>query len=82
MAVQGKNILGKRIQALRKAAKPRVSQEDLVARLAARGIYLDRTGLARIENEDRFLRDYEIEAIAKALKVPVADLFKRGSYAQ
>ena len=77
MAIHGKNILGKRIQALRKQAKPAVSQEDLVARLATRGIYLDRTALARIENEDRFLRDYEIEAIAKALKVSVADLFQR-----
>ncbi len=78
MATASKNILGKRIHALRKAAKPVITQEDLVARLAARGIYLDRTALARIENEDRFLRDYEIEAIAKCLRVSVAELFKRG----
>lgn len=79
MATTSKNILGKRIQALRKKAKPPVTQEDLVARLATRGIYLDRTGLTRIENEDRFLRDYEIEAIAQCLRVPVGELFKNTS---
>lgn len=71
-----KNILGKRIRSLRRTAKPSVTQEDLVARLAARGIYLDRTALARIENEDRFLRDYEIVAIARALRVPISTLFQ------
>lgn len=68
------NILGKRIQRLRKKAN--ISQEHLVARIAANGVYMDRTALARIENYDRSLRDFEVAVIAKALRVPVAELYK------
>jgi hypothetical protein len=43
--------------------------------LAAQGILIDRSAISRIENEDRYLMDYEVAAIATALKVPVAWLF-------
>ncbi|PAW78328.1 MAG: hypothetical protein B9S32_07300 [Verrucomicrobia bacterium Tous-C9LFEB] len=68
------NILGRRIQTLRK--KVNFSQKQLVARIAANGVEMDRTALARIENYDRSLRDFEVAAIAKALRVPVAELYK------
>jgi hypothetical protein len=47
----------------------------LAGRLAARGITLDQTAVSRIENQTRYLMDYEIAAIAQALKVSVASLF-------
>lgn len=55
--------------------KPDVSQFDLAGRLAKLGIDMDRPTITRIENGERYLRDYEIQAIAKALKVSVAWLF-------
>jgi transcriptional regulator with XRE-family HTH domain len=52
-----------------------VTQEDLAGRLAARGISVDQTAISRIENQTRYLMDYEIVALAKSLRVSVAYLF-------
>jgi len=70
-----RNLIGERIRKARLACKPPVTQEDLVGRLAARGITVDQTAISRIENQTRYLMDYEIAAIAKALKISVASLF-------
>lgn len=59
----------------RERARPPITQNDLAARLAVRGLDLDRPTITRIENRKRFLRDYEIREIAKVLKVSVAWLF-------
>ncbi len=56
-------------------AKPLVTQEDLVGRPVTHGIYLDDTAVARMENNARFIRDYETVAIAECLRVPVFSLF-------
>lgn len=76
---RGTNILGPCIKAARERARPRITQSDLAARLAVRGIDLDRPTITRIESGQRFLRDYEIRAIAKVLKVSVASLFGEDS---
>jgi len=36
---------------------------------------MDQTAISRVENQARYLMDYEIAAIAKALKTPIACLF-------
>jgi HTH-type transcriptional regulator, cell division transcriptional repressor len=74
-----RNLIGGRIRKARLACVPHVTQEDLAGRLAARGILIDQTAVYRIENQDRYLMDYEIIAIAKALKVSVAFLFGESS---
>lgn len=71
-----KNIVGKRIRQARLCRNPPVSQEDLAGRLAAKGIIIDQTAISRIENQSRSLMDYEVDAIAKCLKVSVAWLFE------
>jgi len=43
--------------------------------MAAKGIVLDQTAISRIENQTRYLMDYEIVALARCLKVSVAWLF-------
>ncbi len=68
-----RNIVGSRIRAAR--LKRRLSQDNLAGRLAARGITMDQTAISRVENEVRYLMDYEIAAIAKCLKVSVGSLF-------
>jgi transcriptional regulator with XRE-family HTH domain len=72
--LQQKNIAGKQIKAARLRMKPVVTQEDLAGRLAARGISIGRVGITKIENGDRYLLDYELKAIAQALKVPLTEL--------
>ena len=70
-----RNLIGERIRKARLACKPPVTQDDLVGRLAARGITIDQTAVSRIENQTRYLMDYEIAAIARGLKVSVGWLF-------
>jgi transcriptional regulator with XRE-family HTH domain len=71
-----RNEIGRRIREARLRCKPSVSQEDLAGRLAAKGILMDRSAISRIENRSRYLMDYEISAIARALKTSVASLFE------
>jgi transcriptional regulator with XRE-family HTH domain len=70
-----RNLIGNRVRKARLACKPPVTQDDLAGRLAAREISMDQTAISRIENQTRYLMDYEIAALAKALNVSVAYLF-------
>ena len=56
-----------------------MSQADLAAKLTVRGLAIDRATITRIENGQRYLRDFEVRAIAKVLKVSVAWLFRETS---
>jgi hypothetical protein len=70
-----RNIVGRRIRKARLRCSPQVSQDDLAGRLAGRGVVLDQTAISRIENQTRYLMDYEIAAIARCLKVSAGWLF-------
>ena len=70
-----RNIIGNRVREARRKCSPAVSQEDLAGRLAAQGIQIDRSAVSRIENQSRYVMDYEAHAIARALKIPIAWLF-------
>ena len=70
-----RNQIGTRIRQARLNRKPAVSQDDLAGRLARQGILIDRSAISRIETHSRYLMDYEIAAIAKALKISVGWLF-------
>jgi transcriptional regulator with XRE-family HTH domain len=68
-AKKPKNIVGSVIQRFRMTQRVPVSQEDLSGRLAS--------AIARIENGQRHVLDFEIAAIAKALRVPIEQFFQR-----
>jgi transcriptional regulator with XRE-family HTH domain len=70
-----KNVVGARVRKARLSSNPSVSQDDLSGKLARLGVQITQTGISKIENGERYLMDYEIVAIAKALKVTVAWLF-------
>ena len=70
-----RNMIGARVRQARLRQNPEVSQDDLAGRLAAQGILIDRTAISRIENQTRYVMDYEAAAIARALKVSVAWFF-------
>jgi transcriptional regulator with XRE-family HTH domain len=74
---RAKNVVGPSIKRIRAAAEPKVSQQDLAGRLAALGVQIDRSAIARLERGDRFIRDFEIIGIAAALRVPLVQLFPK-----
>lgn len=65
------NLVGKRVKKARLAKKPRLSQDALSGRLAARGVTIDRAGIAKIETGRRYVSDFEVKALTGALGVKV-----------
>jgi transcriptional regulator with XRE-family HTH domain len=74
--IEGRNLIGRRLRQIRLKQDPEVTLEDLAGRLAARGVGIDRSALGRIENLNRYVLDYELKALAAALRVKVEDLWE------
>lgn len=74
--MERRNIVGPRVRQARKAAKPPITQLDLVARLQTLGVTIDQSGLSKLENGQRPVSDMEVVALTKALKVSVAWLLE------
>jgi transcriptional regulator with XRE-family HTH domain len=66
-----KNIVGTRVAEARRKAKRRLTQDALSGKLARLGVQLDRAAVAKIENNQRHVLDYELKALADALEVDV-----------
>ena len=56
---------------------PVISQDALAGRMASKGVLLDRSAISRIESQERYVMDYEADALADALKVSISWLFNR-----
>jgi hypothetical protein len=63
------------VRLARLALRPPVSQEDLSGRLTAKGVQITQNGISKLETRQRYLMDYEVAAIAKALRVSVDWLY-------
>ncbi len=74
-----KNIVGKRVREARKQAKPPITQKDLVARLQVLGLKVDQSTISKIEQGIRPVSDFEVVALAKALKVSVSWLLQEAN---
>ena len=66
-----KNIVGPRVREARRKAKPPITQKDLAARLEVLGLEIDQAKISKIEQDIRPVLDYEVVALASALKVSV-----------
>jgi HTH-type transcriptional regulator, cell division transcriptional repressor len=66
-----KNIVGRRVAEARSRFEPRLTQDALSGRLARLGVQLDRAAIAKIEGNRRYVLDYELKALATALKVEI-----------
>ncbi|GAI22010.1 unnamed protein product [marine sediment metagenome] len=64
-----RNVVGKRVREARKQAKPPITQKDLAARLQVLGLKVDQSTISKIEQGIRPVLDFEVVALAKALKV-------------
>lgn len=62
-----KNICGNHVYEAR--VKKRLTQSQLSAQLQVQGVMLERDSISRIEIGTRFVADYEVVEIARALDV-------------
>ena len=67
-----RNIISTRVCEARKLAKPPLTQNDLVIRLQVLGFNIDQSAISKIEHGVRPISDFEVVALAKALKVSCA----------
>lgn len=66
-----KNLIGPRVKVARLKQNPKITQVDLLARLAVRGIELEKTAISKIESQRRPVSDIELVALADALGVSI-----------
>jgi len=71
---QKRNIVGPQIREARERSRPRLTQQDLAARLEVRGVHIDRVGISKIETGYRVVTDIELVAFADALGVAIQQL--------
>ena len=64
-----KNLCGQRVKEAR--ARHNLTQTDLAARLQVAGVTMERDSVSRIEIGTRFVTDYEVVEIARALEVSI-----------
>ena len=66
------NISGKIIEQYREELE--MSRDELASQLQLLGINIDRSSILRIENNQVILKDFELIAICKILKINYKDL--------
>ena len=76
---RSRNIVGRRVKEARTLHFPPLTQDQLSGKLAAEGVQLDRVGIAKIETGIRCAFDFEVRALAAALKVDANWLLGIGS---
>ncbi len=69
------NAFGPVFKRAREEARPKITQEDLAARITAMGLPMDRSVVSRIENQDRRLYDIELLYFFKALRLSAEKFF-------
>ena len=67
------NLVGKNIEALRKAKG--IKQKDFIAQIQTMGVDINPTSYSKLEGQFRLATDKELHAIAQILNVSVNDLF-------
>jgi DNA-binding XRE family transcriptional regulator len=78
-ATNTKNIVGPRVQQIRLAKG--MTQDAFTAECNLVGLNISRGTLAKIESQVRRVMDSEIVLLAKALRVDVSELYKKGKIA-
>ena len=64
------NVCGRKVAALRKSMKPKVSAQ----KLQVAGLDVDKNAVQRIESGQRFVTDIELVVLAKVLNVSIETL--------
>lgn len=64
-----RNIIGPRVKIARQMRK--LTQQQLSAKLETMAVYIDRASISKLEQQKRFVADYELLALSKILGVNV-----------
>ena len=72
----GANKSGHRVRVARTMQKPRLTQDDLIARMQIAGIEMSKNILSRIELGERYVTDLELITFAKVLNVTTSWLLE------
>ncbi len=67
-----KNVVSATIKNLRQ--QHNMTQDQLAARMQTMGVNIDQQMISRIENNRRFVTDYELACFSRIFHIPVADL--------
>ena len=67
------NVIGKNVEFLRKQRG--IKQKDFIAQLQILGLDINPTSYSKLEGQVRIATDKEVFFIAKALNVPIDNLF-------
>lgn len=67
------NIIGKRVETLRKQRK--MQQKDFITQLQLAGLDINPTSYSKLEGQIRSATDKEVFYIAKVLGVPMEELY-------
>ena len=68
------NLIGKRVEKLRKERK--IRQKDFIAQLQIAGLDINPTSYSKLEGQIRNATDKEVYTIARVLGVPLEALFE------
>ena len=68
------NVIGPKVREIRKSKG--MTQEQLAAKCNLLKWDISRSTLAKIESQVRRVTDEEVALLAKALKIPVSDIYK------
>jgi HTH-type transcriptional regulator, cell division transcriptional repressor len=66
-----KNLIGHKVREARYKRNPKITQVDLLARLAIRGVNMESTSISKIETYKRPVTDIELVALSDALNVSI-----------
>lgn len=69
-----KNVIARNLK-LRRIEQD-LSQEQLAAKMQAMGVNIDQQMVSKIENNARFVTDYELACFCKILKVTVDEMLR------
>jgi len=72
-----KNVIGDKVRVLRK--KQNLTQKQLSEKLQLLGYDFDRLTISRIESGDRFVADYEVQALSLGLGVEIENLYENSN---
>ena len=71
---KNKNVISKKLKLCR--IKNELTQKELAAKMQTMGVNLDQQMISKIENNSRFVTDYELACFCSILKVKAEDLLE------
>ena len=69
-----KNVISRQLKLAR--IKRGLSQAQLSAKMQTLGVSIDQQMISRVENNTRFVTDYELACFSEALQVPLTELLQ------